>query len=380
MWPEAPASSESAHAEWTAEIGKRRVGPHVPVFTIAEAGLNHHGDLGQAIALVDAAAAAGATAVKLQTLFADRLVAASCPAPRHVVAESLRDYFAALELDFDAHRAVVTRAREHGLVVMSTPFAEEAVPMLEELEIDGYKIASGDVTYDGLIGVVARTGKPVVISTGMSTLEEVVRAVNVARRAGAEQIAVLHCVSAYPTPAAAENLRAIATLQCALDVPIGLSDHGSEPVASAIAAVALGASLYERHLMVGDEALDRAVSSTAAEFGAIVAAMERTRLALGDGRKRCQAAEAPNRTASRRGLYARRALRAGQQLAATDLVALRPATAFGPVDIGRLLSATLSHDVAAGAPLRPEHVVLPDRAAAEAGEGGAALPLECAAP
>lgn len=353
------------------EIARRLLAPHARVFAVAEIGLNHGGDLAQAIALVDAAADAGATAIKLQTVYADRLVAASCPAPAHVVASSLRDFFAMLELDFDAHRSVVARARERGLAVMSTPLAEDAVAMLEELDVDAYEIASGDVTYDGLIATVARTGKPVVISTGMSTLEEVVRAVNVARRAGAEQVAVLHCVSAYPTPVHAENLRAIETLQCALDVPVGLSDHGTGPVASAITAVALGACIYERHLMIGEEAVDAAVSSTSDEFRAIVEAMERTRSALGDGRKRCLPAEAPNKVGSRRGLYARRALRAGERLTAADVVALRPAAAYGPADLPRLLHSTLSHDVAAGAPFRPEHVApaprdaVPGRAALE---------------
>ena len=340
------------------EIARRPLDPHARVFTIAEIGLNHGGDLVQAIALVDAAAAAGATAVKLQTLYADRLVADSCPAPAHVVAGSLREFFADFELDFDAHRAIVARAREHGLAVLSTPLAEEAVAMLEELDIDAYKIASGDLTYDGLIAAAARTGKPVIISTGMSTLEEAVRAVNVARRAGAEHIAVLHCVSAYPAPVGAENLRAIETLRCALDVPVGLSDHGTNPVLSAIAAAALGACIYERHLAVSDTAVDLAVSSRPEEFREIVTALERTRTALGDGRKRCLPVENGNKAVSRRGLYARRALRAGERITEADVIALRPATGLSPADLPRLVQSILSRDVAAGAPLRLDHVAL----------------------
>jgi sialic acid synthase SpsE len=338
------------------DIARRPLSPHAPVFTIAEIGLNHGGDLSQAIALVDAAAAAGATAIKLQTLYADRLVAASCPPPAHVVASSLRAFFSMFELDVDAHRAIIARAREHGLAVLSTPFAEDAVTMLEELEIDAYKIASGDLTYDGLIAAAARTGKPVVMSTGMSSLNEVMRAVSVARRAGAEHLAVLHCVSAYPAPVNAENLRAIQTLQQALDVPVGLSDHGTDPVVSGIAAVALGACLYERHLMIDDEAIDRAVSSTPAEFRAIVRAMDRTRVALGDGRKRCLPAEAVNRTASRRGLYARRTLHAGERIGLNDLIALRPATELSPADLGRVVDSVLARDIAAGEAIRPEYI------------------------
>src|SRR5688572_11780968 len=141
------------------EIAGRRLGTHVPVFSIAEIGLNHGGSVQSALALVDAAARAGATAIKLQTLYADRLVAASCPPPAHVAVSSLREFFQALELDAEAHAAVVARARQHGLVVLSTPFAEDVVPMLEDLGIDAFKIASGDLTYDGLIARAARTGK-----------------------------------------------------------------------------------------------------------------------------------------------------------------------------------------------------------------------------
>ena len=333
------------------EIAGHAIGAQAPVFSIAEIGLNHGGDPAQALRLVDAAAQAGATAIKLQTLVADRLVAASCPPPAHVKATSLREFFAAFELDADAHRAVVARARVLGLAVLSTPFAEDVVPMLDALGIDAFKIASGDLTYDGLIAAAARTGKPVIISTGMGTVEEAARAVRVARAAGGGPIAVLHCVSAYPVPAGSENLRAIATLAAALDVPVGLSDHSSGGVISAIAAVALGASIYERHLMLetGEPAIDAAVSSTPAEFRAIVSSMEHARQALGDGRKRSMPAEEANRIPSRRGLYARRAMRAGERITEADVAALRPATDLAPADLPRLAGSTLRRDIPAGA-------------------------------
>jgi|SRR5688572_6954421 sialic acid synthase SpsE len=332
------------------EIGGRPIGPDVPVFAIAEIGLNHGGDLERALRMVDAAAQSGASAIKLQTLFADRLVAESCPAPAHVEAASLREFFTAFELDAAAHRAVVSRARRHGLAVLSTPFAEDVVPMLASLDIDAFKIASGDLTYDGLIAAVARTGKPVVISTGMATLEEAARAVRVARCAGAAQVAVLHCVSAYPTPAGSENLSAIDTLAGALGVPVGLSDHSTGGVISAVAAVALGACIYERHFMLDDgvDAIDAAVSSTPADFRTIVTAMEAARVALGDGRKRCLAAEAPNVVPSRRGLYTRRPMRAGERITVADVIALRPATAVSPGELSRLVGSVLDRDLAAG--------------------------------
>jgi sialic acid synthase SpsE len=341
------------------EIGGRPVGPDAPVFVIAEIGLNHGGSLSRAIELVDAAAAAGASAIKLQSLYADRLVAPSCPAPAHVKAASLQAFFATFELDLHAHRAIVERARRHGLAVMTTPFAEDVVPALDQLGFDAYKVASGDITYVGLITRLAATGKPLVISTGMSTVSEVADALNSARARRSDQLAVLHCVSAYPTPAVAENLRAIRTLADAFRVPVGLSDHGSG-LTSAVAAVALGATLYERHLVLaGDtDAIDAPVSSTPDELKAIVQAMEHVRIALGSGAKVCQPAEAVNVIASRRGLYAVRTLRAGERVSRTDVVALRPATRVTPFDVEALVGSMLGRDVNAGEPFEPEDLAV----------------------
>ncbi len=166
-------------------IAGRSVGAGEPLFAIAEIGLNHGGSQDEALALVDAAARAGASAVKLQTLRADGLVAGHCPAPAHVEARSLRDFFRQFELDEEAHRAVATRARAHGLAFMSTPFDLDAVEMLERVGVDAFKIASGDLTFVSLIRRVAATGKPIVLSTGMSTLAEAASAAACAREAGA---------------------------------------------------------------------------------------------------------------------------------------------------------------------------------------------------
>ncbi len=331
------------------EIAGRPVGGTAPVFAIAEIGLNHGGALDRALAMVDAAAAAGASAIKLQTIDAGRLVAAQSPAPAHVTADSLREFFRAFELDWDDHRAVVGRARAHGLAVMTTPFFEEALPELESMGFDAYKIASGDLTYDRLIVAAARTGKPLVISTGMSELAEVRRALDVARDAGAHSVALLHCVSAYPTPLCDENLRAVVTLAAACEVPVGLSDHG-RGLGSAIAAVALGADLYERHFVLANDgdAIDRVVSSTPEQFAAIVEAMQQTRVALGDGIKACRPSERPNRTPSRRGLYATRSLCPGHLIAPRDLVALRPASSLDPRWAGELVGQTLQRGLAEG--------------------------------
>jgi sialic acid synthase SpsE len=333
------------------EIGGRAVGPDAPVFVIAEIGLNHGGSLARALELVDAAAGAGASAIKLQTLYADRLVAPACPAPTHVNVASLQAFFAGFELDLDAHREIAACARRLGLAVMTTPFAEDVVPALVAIGFDAYKVASGDVTYLGLIDAVARTGTPVVLSSGMSDLCEVATALGAARASGNDAIAVLHCVSAYPAPPGSENLRAIRTLAETFGRPVGLSDHGGG-LPSAVAAVTLGACIYERHLVLpGDTtAIDAAVSSTPAELAGIIRAMEQVRVALGSGVKVCQPAETANLIPSRRGLYAARALRVGQRISRADVMALRPATAVPPAQVGALVGATLSRDVAAGAP------------------------------
>ena len=320
-------------------VGDHRVGPGEPLFVIAEIGLNHGGSLDRALAMVEAAADAGVSAVKLQTVFAAELAA---PSP-------VRDFFAAFELDEAAHHAIAARARSRGLGFISTPLSLGAVDLLERVGVDAYKIASGDLTWGGLIERCARTGKPIVISTGASTLDETRHAVAAARRGGAADVARLHCVSAYPVPEGSENVRAITALVDAFQVPVGLSDHGPDAFAIPI-AVALGASIYERHLVLteGDGSVDAAVSSTPAGFAALITAAARARSALGSGVKSCLPAEAQS-LASRRGLYAARPLRAGHVVTAEDVIPLRPASALAPDDVAALIGSTLTRDLAAGA-------------------------------
>ncbi len=328
----------------------RRIGAGEPLYVIAEIGLNHGGSLSTALELVDAAAAAGASAIKLQSLKAEELVAPGCPPPAHVSTPSLQGFFARFELDADAHRAVVDRARHHGLAVITTPLSEGLLPMLEAVGVDAYKVASGDLTNDGLLRAVARTGKPVFLSTGMATIPEVVRAVRLVRSAGGTVAAVLHCVSAYPAPAEAQNLRALLALSQAVEGPVGLSDHAADGLPSAIAAVALGATVYERHFArEGDtSAIDFAVSSSPAELAALVTACADVSRRLGNGRKVCQPSESVNRTASRRGVYARAALPAGHIVGPEDLIALRPETDIPASELPLLIGRPVTRAVAAG--------------------------------
>ena len=336
----------------TMTIGSRSIGQGEPLYVVAEIGLNHGGSLDRALAMVDAAAAAGVSAVKVQLLTAADLVAPSCPAPAHVTATGLRGFFAAFELPESAYRAIAERARSHGLGLLATPLSLGAVDLLERVGVDAYKIASGDIIWDGLIRRCASTGKPLVISTGMASLDEVAHAVACAQSGGAASLALLHCVSAYPIPAGSENLRAIATLSRAFGLPVGLSDHGADEFAVPL-AVALGASLYERHLVLdGDErAVDAAVSSTPARMATLVRTAARAKAALGSGEKMCLPAEAVNLSASRRALCAARRLVAGHILQDGDLTALRPAIGVAPHRASDLIGRRLARPVDEGSAL-----------------------------
>ena len=253
--------------------------------------------------------------------------------------------------DADIAMALVAyRDRGDAYVVKATPLSEDAVDMLERVGIDAYKIASGDITWERLICKAAATGKPLVISTGMSTLPEVQRAVLWAAQAGASGVAVLHCVSAYPVPKGSENLRAIATLGMACGALVGLSDHGADGFAAPL-AVAMGAAIYERHLVLaaGDDSVDAEVSSTPGELATIVRAAARAAAALGTGAKICLAAERPNLDGSRRALYARRRLPAGHVVSASDVIALRPSYGLGAERLGDLVGHRLTRAIDGGA-------------------------------
>ncbi len=355
------------------KIGRRWIGARQPLFVIAEIGLNHDGDVDRALRLVDAAADAGADAVKLQTLRASDLVADDCPAPVHVAAASLRDLFARYELQEDAHQAVAARARARGLAFLSTPLYEDAVDLLERVDCDAYKIASGDLTHHPLIARAARTGKPLILSTGLSSLAEVRGALRCAERAGARAVALLHCVSAYPVPDGQENLGAIATLAREYACPVGWSDHGRHDAVALGVALALGTSIYERHIKLSpdDPVLDADVSSPPDEIAAIVATARRAHQVMGDGRREPQPAERANIVPSRRGLYATRDLAAGHVITADDIIALRPARGLPPEHWHTLVGTRVTRPIPAGAPFTAADLPAADPAPASVREPSA---------
>lgn len=336
-----------------AEIAGQSIAPGTPMRVIAELGLNHNGQADVAHRLVDACADAGVWAIKLQVFDAAELLRDDAPPPAHVQAGSLREFFARFELSIETYAALLVQARARGLVTVATAFDNRSADMLERLGIDAFKIASGDLTHALLIEHVARAGLPVILSTGMSTEGDVWNAVDWAVGAGARSLALLHCVSSYPTPDDQQNLRAVATLARQFKLPTGLSDHGMGADA-ALLAYAQGGTLYERHVYLpGTDALDAPVSSTPEQLRDIVLRLARAHASMGEGHRAPVDAERPNIAPSRRGLYARRPLAIGEVIDGADVAALRPAGALGAEYARALIGCRAVRAIAAGAPFEP---------------------------
>lgn len=337
-------------------IGDRSVGGGHPCFVIAEIGVNHNGDLELAHALIDAAVSAGADAVKFQTFVPELLAARGAPKAEY---QKLRDsevdqiaMLAKLALSEDAHRELQAHAVAAGIVFLSSPFDDHSVELLRRLDVPAYKIPSGEVVNLPMLRRIASIGRPILMSTGMCTLDEVAAAVDAV--AGAP-LALFHCVSSYPAAPQDCNLRAIATLRERFGVPVGWSDH-AEGVSIAVAAVALGAQMIEKHITL-DRALpgpDHAASLEPGELAAMVRSIRAVEDALGDGVKAPTAGELAIARVARKSLHWRCTRDAGHAIGADDLVALRPGSGLSPALAEALLGRRLSRAVAAGAMVSAE--------------------------
>ncbi len=324
------------------------------VFIIAEAGVNHNGSLDLALRLVDAAKASGADAVKFQTFRADLLATRSArKAPYQerptANAESQFEMLQRLQLDAAAHQRLIDYCREIGIQFLSSPFDAESADLLDTLNVPLYKVPSGEITNLPFLQHMARKRKPLILSTGMSTLGEVEEAVHVLQAAGATLLTLLHCVTEYPAPYAEVNLRAMLTLKAAFGLPVGYSDH-TLGIDIAIAAAALGAEVIEKHFTL-DRSLpgpDHAASLEPAELQQMVAAIRHVEVALGTGIKAPAACELPNLAVARKSVVAARSLSMGHQLATGDLEIKRPGSGLAPkllaALIGRTLRASVSKD------------------------------------
>jgi N-acetylneuraminate synthase len=324
--------------------------PHA--FIIAEAGVNHNGSLDLALRLVDAAKASGADAVKFQTFRADLLATRSArKAPYQerttANAESQFEMLQRLELDAAAHQCLIDHCRQIGIQFLSSPFDTKSADLLAAMDVPLYKVPSGEITNLPFLQHLAGKGRPLILSTGMSTLGEVEEAVHVLQASGATQLTLLHCVTEYPAPYAEVNLRAMQTLKAAFGLPVGYSDH-TPGIDIAIAAVALGAEVIEKHFTL-DRSLpgpDHAASLEPVELRQMVLSIRHVEVALGTGIKAPAPCELPNLPIARKSVVAARSLPAGHQLAVGDLDIKRPGNGIAPKLLPALLGRTLRASVA----------------------------------
>lgn len=341
-------------------IAGRSVGPDSPTFIIAEAGVNHNGNLALARQLIDVAASAGADAVKFQTFRAARLVNADAPQADYQqqntgTVESQFEMLRRLELSQEEHQALAAHCQRRGILFMSTPFDEPSADFLEALPVALFKIPSGELTNLAYLQHIAAKDKPLIISTGMASLGEVEAAVDAVEATGNRNFVLLHCVSNYPADPADVNLRAMQTLAGAFGCPVGYSDHtlGNE---AALAAVALGGCVIEKHFTL-DRTLpgpDHPASAEPDELAALVQGIRTVEAALGCGRKRPAASERNTAAVARKSLVAAWDLPAGSALTDDALAVKRPGNGLPPAARPYLLGRRLARNVPAGAVLTLE--------------------------
>lgn len=322
---------------------------------IAEAGVNHNGDIGMARQLIDVAADAGADLVKFQTFSADRLVTAGAVKAEYQLeatsaGESQHAMLRRLELTPDMHEVLIAHCHSRGIGFFSTGFDVESIDFLARLGLGRFKIASGEITNLPYLRHVGRYGKPVILSTGMASLGEIEAAVEALEQAGTARsgITVLHCNTEYPTPMSDVNLRAMLSIGDAFGVAVGYSDH-TAGIEIPIAAVALGATVIEKHFTL-DRTLpgpDHKASLEPDELKAMVAAIRNVEQALGDGIKRPTPSEVKNRPVARKSLVAACAIRAGQLFSPGNLAVKRPGTGISPMLWDQVVGRRASRDFAA---------------------------------
>ena len=325
------------------------------VLIIAEAGVNHNGDMALARKLVAEAAAAGADLVKFQSFRSDKLVVPGAPKARYQAAstdaaESQLDMIRKLELSRADHELLIEECGRHRIGFFSTAFDAESFDLLVELKLDRVKVPSGEITNLPLLRRFGRSRLPVIVSTGMATLGDIEAALAALEAAGTrrEQITLLHCNTEYPTPMADVNLRAMQTLRDAFGLPVGYSDHTSG-IEVPIAAVALGAVVIEKHFTL-DRTLpgpDHPASLEPQELRAMVAAIRNIEVALGDGIKRPSPSEARNRTIARKSMVASHPIGAGEVFSETNVTAKRPGTGLSPMRWDEVMGRVARRDFAA---------------------------------
>jgi N-acetylneuraminate synthase/N,N'-diacetyllegionaminate synthase len=338
----------------TIVIDGRTIGHGHKTFLIAEAGVNHNGDVGMAEDLIRAASRSGADCVKFQTFRAERVVTATAPKARYQIlvtdpAESQIDMLRKLELSENAYGDLIDLCRREGIVFTSTPYNEEDVDFLIELDVPLFKAASIHLAEPRFLMRMAETGRPLIVSTGMATWDELTLAVDAIRSTGNNNYVLLQCTTNYPASIEDTNLNAMVAMRERFGCLTGYSDHTPSHV-SCLGAVALGACMIEKHFTL-DKLLpgpDHTTSETPEEFAALVREVRLMEAALGSSNKAPTAAEQANMQGMRRSIVARRRIAAGQVVSDGDLTCKRPATGIAPREWNALVGKRAIRDIEAG--------------------------------
>ncbi len=332
-------------------INNRNIGNGLPVFIIAEIGVNHNGDVDLAIKMIQEAARCGADCVKFQTFKAERVALNNAPKAEYQLKvtdskESQIDMLRKLELPFDAYTKIIDCCEREGVIFMSTPYNTEDVDFLEELDVPAYKLASIHAVEPSFAKYIAKTGKPIILSTGMATLEEVAQTVKSIRETGNSDLVLLQCTTNYPSRLEDVNLRAMQTMSEALNVQVGYSDHTQSDIAT-IVAVGLGATVIEKHFTINKslEGPDQSTSSNPEEFSRLVQTIRNTETILGSAKKEPCDIEKKNAPGMRRSIVAKCDIKKGEVIAEDMLTFKRPATGLSPMEMHNLLGKKAKEDI-----------------------------------
>lgn len=342
-------------------IGDRRVGGGEPVLIIAEAGSNHDGRYEQALRLIDVAAEAGADAVKFQTFTAQRMYPRSAGASDYLqTAEPIYNLIERLEMPREWVPELAAHCRSRRILFLSTPFDEASADWLSP-HVGAFKVASYEMTHDPLVRHLARFGKPMIVSTGAAALDEVIRAVQLMREEGNEQVILCQCTACYPAPPEAMNLRALVTLRQATGCPVGLSDHSRDPLLAPVVAVALGACVIEKHFTLSNalSGPDHRFAVEPQELAQMVRGVRLAEQMLGHGRKELLPQEQELHAFARRTIFSTRPIRAGERLDEGSIAVLRCGKlgrGLAPAEYGRLIGRLAACDIPAEHPLQAADV------------------------
>lgn len=320
------------------------------VFIIAEAGDNHNGDYNLALQLVDKAVEAGADCVKFQTFIAENVIskfAQKAEYQKETTGEEESQYemVKKLELPFEQFRSIKKYCEEKNILFLSTPFDLDSIDFLEEIQIPFWKIPSGEITNLPYLEKIARTGKDVIMSTGMSNMEEIEMALSVLKKNGAGKITLLHCNTEYPTPFGDVNLRAMQAMEETFRVPVGYSDH-TIGIEVPIAAVAMGASVIEKHFTLDKnmEGPDHKASLEPGELKQMVRSIRNIEQAMGSSEKQPSPSEKKNISIARKSIVAKRGIRQGEKLTEENLYIKRPGDGISPMRWYEIIGTTAVKD------------------------------------